>query len=1093
MDFEREYKKLNAAQKKAVDLIDGPLIVIAGPGTGKTQLLSMRTANILKKTDTLPENILCLTFTEAAAENMRARLSSLIGKSANKVSIFTFHGFGTHIIQTYPEFFYEAPLLSQLNELGEYDLLEKLMNKLHHDNPLAKKVGGVFLHLQSVRRTISWLKQAGLNPDDLRLETLKNQDFFKQTSKLLNKVFAATPTSKNMNLYTGLLISLEKQLSKTSSNTGEQLTAELSEATDALDSSSRYAQSITAWRNKWLRQVKKGDWQFADQQKNTMLLRLADLYRDYQQTLTDNGLYTFDDMILRTNAAIENNEELKLNLQEKYQYILVDEYQDTNGAQDKILNLLADNPVNEHKPNLMVVGDDDQAIYRFQGAESSVMLDFIKRWKPAQIVLIESYRSGQNLLDLSRGTILNAEDRLENSYTELTKKLVASSKTKTSISEIASTAEVDNYINAANQIKQLVDKGNEPSSIAVLAPKHRYLEELVPHLLQLGLPISYERREQVLEQPRIIELLDLIELTSAASKHQTTKIESLLPKILAAEYWQQTPEGLWQLAINAQKNHVQWFKLLESDKNIILRNFSQAIKVLSKEAKNQPFDLILAYLTGAKPIILTNEKPWNLPWLDYYFSENQLTKDPVGYINFMSQLEALKRAFREWQGNSNRLITLDDFGEFIKLFRKTNLRLNDTSPYTTSKNAVNLMTVYRAKGLEWPNVFVLNVEEDIWGSKTRTRNETFGLPSSLKWIEPASDKSNDLVRLFYVGITRARTRLTLTSYSAKASGAPAERLSWLEELLPEPKTQPALPVSAIVNSYNYNWQDIYTSPTKDLNLLLKPVLDTYKLSSTHLNDFLAVNRGGPKSFLYKHILRVPEELNPNAIYGDSVHKTLEYVHKQLNSTKKIPDKSTIKEFFIDRLVNQPLTRDEYKYFRKRGEDNLLDWIDQNKQKFSEQDISEHNFSSEQIVVEGAKLTGKIDVIRAAEGNQVVVIDYKTSQPMSEWTGHSGNPAINAHKYKKQLLFYKLLIDNSSFMSKKKTANRGVIEFITPDSDDNFIDISYDFDEQDVDRLTKLIGIVWKKIINLDLPDTEEYPPTIKGVRAFEDDLLDGKI
>jgi DNA helicase-2/ATP-dependent DNA helicase PcrA len=311
--------------------------------------------------------------------------------------------------------------------------------------------------------------------------------------------------------------------------------------------------------------------------------------------------------------------------------------------------------------------------------------------------------------------------------------------------------------------------------------------------------------------------------------------------------------------------------------------------------------------------------------------------------------------------------------------------------------------------------------------------------------------------------------------------------------LPEPKTKPALPVSVIVDAYKYNWQDIYTSPTKDLNLLLKPVLDTYKLSSTHLNDFLAVNRGGPKSFLYKHILRVPEELNPNAIYGDSVHKTLEYVHKQLNTTSKLPNTATIKEFFVDRLVNQPLTKDEYKYFRKRGEDNLLDWIDQNKQKFSEQDISEHNFSSEQIVVEGAKLTGKIDVIRPEEGNQVVVVDYKTSLPMSEWTGHSGDTAINAHKYQKQLLFYKLLLDNSTYLTKKQTAKRGVIEFITPDINDKFVEISYDFDDSEVAKLTKLIGVVWKKIINLDLPNTDDYPPTIKGVRAFEDDLLNGKI
>ncbi len=1094
MEFEREYSRLNSAQKKAVDLIDGPLIVIAGPGTGKTQLLSMRTANILNQTDTLPENILCLTFTEAASENMRIRLSNLIGKSANQVGIFTFHGFGTHIIQNYPEFFYEAPLLGRLNELGEYNLLEKLMNKLHHDNPLAKKVSGAFLHLPSVLRIISWLKQAGLNPDDLRIETTKNQSFFKAGVKLLNPVFGSSPSAKNLKLYVDLYNQLEKLLHKYPCRTGDQLVGELLDAIDKVDLSGKYAQSITTWRNKWLSQFKKGEWQFADQAKNTLLLRLADLYENYQQSLTESGLYTFDDMILRTNYAIENNEELKLNLQEKYQYILVDEYQDTNGAQDKILNQLADNPVNEQRPNLMVVGDDDQAIYRFQGAESSVMLDFIQRWQPEEIVLTESYRSGQSLLDLARGVILNAEDRLENSDPKLIKKLVSKTKLKdTSISEIYSASEIENYVNTANQIKKLIDSGQDPSNISVLAPKHRYLEELVPYLLKLNLPINYERREQVLQQPRIIELLDLIELVAAASKHQSSKIDSLLAKILAADYWQLSAETLWQLAIDSQNNHQGWFKLLESSENIILKNFSESIKILSKEAKNQSFDLLLAYLTGSKSITLTNEKPWNLPWRDFYFSDKQLDKDPVGYINFMSQLEALKQSFREWQPNTNRLITLNDFDEFIKLFQKTKIKLNDNSPYTSSKNAITLMTVYKAKGLEWESVFVLNIEEDVWGSKTRTRHESFSLPTSLKWIEPASDNSNDLVRLFYVGITRSRKSLFLTGYKIKSSGLPAERLQWLENLLPDPSPLKSLPTSVIVSSYEYNWQDVYTSPTKDLNLLLKPVLDTYKLSSTHLNDFLSVDRGGPKSFLYKHILKVPEELNPNAIYGDSIHKTLEYLHKQFNSSQKLPDKQAIKDYFIEKLTNQPLTSEEFRFFKKRGEDNLIGWLDLNQKKFSPLDISEHNFSSEQIVVEGAKLTGKIDIIREEGKDYVTVIDYKTSLPLSEWTGHSGNAAINVHKYQNQLLFYKLLLDNSTYLKKKKLANRGVIEFITPDQDNNYIELSYDYEEKELKRLTKLVGIVWNKIMLLDLPNTDDYPSTIKGIRSFEEDLLEGKI
>jgi DNA helicase-2/ATP-dependent DNA helicase PcrA len=1094
MDFEKEYANLNTAQKTAVDLIDGPVIVIAGPGTGKTQLLSMRTANILRQTDALPENILCLTFTEAAADNMRSRLLKLIGKSANHVSIFTFHGFGAHIIQNYSNFFYEAPLLSQLNELGEYDLLEKLMNKLHHDNPLAKKINGAYLHLPAVARTISWVKRAGLTPDDLRSETVKNQAYFKDANKFLSQAFQVTPTPKNFQLYNELLKSSLTLLINTPSDIGQRATEELAEAIDQLDPSSRFAQSITAWRNKWLSPVKKGEWRFADQQKNSFLLQLANLYEDYQTNLTETGLYTFDDMILRTTNALDAHEELKLNLQEKYQYILVDEYQDTNGAQDKILNQLSDNPVNEGKPNLMVVGDDDQAIYRFQGADSSVMQDFINKWNPARIVLTDSYRSGQELLDLARGVILNANDRLESNDPGLSKKLISKGNTKhTKISELLSSNEIESYINTANEIKKLVDAGVNPSTIAVLAPKHKYLEELVPYLLNLDLPINYERREQVLKQPRIIEILDLIELVSAATNFNTNKLESLIPKILAGEYWQLSAQALWNIAIQAQQGRRGWLAVLEEHDNTVLNNFADAIKFLAKGAKNQSFDLILAYLMGSKSVKLRDADSWFLPWRGYYFSEEQLNSDPAGYINFMAQFDALKQAFREWQPNEIKPRTLQDFNEFINLYRKTGIRLNDNSPYTSAQDTISLMTVFRAKGLEWDNVFVLNAEEDVWGSKARSRNQSFSLPSSLKWIEPAIDSSNDLIKLFYVGLTRAQKQLYITSYNLKNTGKSADRLVWLDDLIDLPRPKPPLPASTIVKSQEYDWQDIYKTPSKDLSILLKPILASYKLSSTHLNDFLAVDRGGPKHFLFRHLLKVPDETNPNAMYGDSIHKTLEYIHKQVNVREALPETVTIYDFFNDKLINQALTKAEYKFFKKRGEDNLYNWLEQNKNNFQKSDISEHDFSSEQIVIGETKLTGKIDVIRSLSADTLAVIDYKTSLPLASWTGLSSNAAIRVNNYKRQLLFYKLLVDNSVTLRKRGQAKQGIIEFITPDENNSFGGLAYDYNESEINKLTKLVSVVWNKIINLDLPETDKYPASLKGIQSFEDDLLNGEI
>ncbi|NTW62442.1 UvrD-helicase domain-containing protein, partial [Candidatus Saccharibacteria bacterium] len=133
MDFAKRYANLNTAQKKAVDTIDGPVMIIAGPGTGKTELLGVRVANILKKTDTLPENILCLTFTESGANAMRERLTGIIGKDAYKVAVHTFHSFGSEVMNQNGEFFYSGAHFLPADELSSYEIMQEIFGELKHD------------------------------------------------------------------------------------------------------------------------------------------------------------------------------------------------------------------------------------------------------------------------------------------------------------------------------------------------------------------------------------------------------------------------------------------------------------------------------------------------------------------------------------------------------------------------------------------------------------------------------------------------------------------------------------------------------------------------------------------------------------------------------------------------------------------------------------------------------------------------------------------------------------------------------------------------------------------------------------------------
>ena len=167
MKFAERYAKLNQAQKQAVDTIDGPVMVIAGPGTGKTELLSVRVANILQKTDTLPENILCLTFTDSGANAMRERLTDIIGKDAYKVAIHTFHSFGTEVINQNGKYFYEGAHFRAADELSSYEIINSIFEQLDYSNPLAGKMNGEFTHLSDSLKAISELKKSGLTSDEL--------------------------------------------------------------------------------------------------------------------------------------------------------------------------------------------------------------------------------------------------------------------------------------------------------------------------------------------------------------------------------------------------------------------------------------------------------------------------------------------------------------------------------------------------------------------------------------------------------------------------------------------------------------------------------------------------------------------------------------------------------------------------------------------------------------------------------------------------------------------------------------------------------------------------------------------------------------
>jgi len=290
--FQTSIKRLNPRQQEAVDTIEGPVMVLAGPGTGKTQILTLRIANILLKTDTEPDNILALTFTDAAATNMKRRLVNMIGSRGYYVPVFTFHGLCNQIIQSYPEYFPRIIGGQSVDAITQADIIANIIeqNKFQKLKPFGNK----FYYLKNISSQIQEFKREAKSPTDIK---------------------------KIADLEAKHLATLEDELPK-----GKFITATT--------------------------QVIKNN-------------ELAFIYEQYQAELNKRHLYDYEDMILETVKALGQNQNLLHELQEIYQYILVDEHQDTNNSQNQVVELLSSF---YDRPNLFIVGDDKQAIYRFQGA-----------------------------------------------------------------------------------------------------------------------------------------------------------------------------------------------------------------------------------------------------------------------------------------------------------------------------------------------------------------------------------------------------------------------------------------------------------------------------------------------------------------------------------------------------------------------------------------------------------------------------------------------------------------------------------------------------------------------------------------------------
>lgn len=1147
MDFDQAYLKLNASQKKAVDSIEGPLLVVAGPGSGKTQILSLRVANILKQTQVLPSNILCLTFTESAALNMRDRLSKLMGQEAYRVAIHTFHNFCVNIIQKYPEYFYAGALFAAADPLAQVGILEDIFTSLPHDNPLRSvhpEQG--FVYLRPVSSAIASIKKAGMTPLEFKAVIEKNEKELGEINKILVPIFDATLSKKvfgsveeAVNKLDALSKKFEKGNEKHISLSGvvaRSLSLALGKASE-----SETTKPLSAWKEKMMKRDDDGKRTFKDALNLEKMYALADIYEVYSKTMHERGMYDFDDMILDTISAIEKNRRLQYELQEQYQYILVDEFQDTNDAQMRLLRLIADAPVNEGRPNLMVVGDDDQAVYKFQGAELSNILDFKRIYTDVEsVTMTENYRSTQDILDIASHIIRKGENRLENLLPEMEKTLVSSHPDlkKGEIVHKRFKSSLHEYHYVSREIKRLLDEGRKPEEIAVIARKHKQLEGIVPFMQGAGVPIRYEREQNVFLEPHIHQLIVMSRFVVSIANASQPEQDELLPEILSYPFWSLSRETIWKLSTQAAKGEIEeggigkwqrkpWISAMIDSEDKKVRAVGKFLLELGTKAAHEPLEKMLDMIIGAHVVLAAESEDededdtfkadsnsYVSPFKEYYFSKEKFDHARSEYLTFLSSLRVFVRALREYKGKGNDLLVLKDLVEFVDLHDKNDIALNDKSPFGSINSSVQLLSTHRAKGLEFETVFVLSCQDDVWAGRGMAKRISF--PLNLQ-IDPAGDDQDDQLRLFYVALTRAKRYLYLTSYETRDDGEPSPVLRFL---LPGESDGKTLEKEAMRNIYSSlesgvdeigvapegepeahelltaSWLRYHTPPfLGEEKKLLESLLENYQLSVTHLNNFLNVKGKGPQTFLEQNLLRFPQSKTPSGSYGNAVHYSLEQLSISLKREGQIASQKQLLEWFGEYLRRERLSAADHKLYEKRGIEALTAFYKAKKDTFKDTDRTEVNFKDQGVILgdeNGAHLTGKIDRVVDQGGSRFEVHDYKTGRAKDEWEGKDQNEKVKLYEYERQLVFYKLLVEGSRDFRGKYTVSNGVLEFVEPLNGKNIVDLSLSITKEQAERLSKLACIVYRKIMNLDFPDISKYSQDLDGIKAFEEDLLNEK-
>lgn len=989
------YNKLNPQQREAVDAIEGPVMVIAGPGTGKTQILTLRIANILRETDTEPSNILALTFTESGAYAMRRRLVEIIGSPAYYVHISTFHGFCNEVIRSNPEDFIHLALSQSITEIEQIELFERLIKETKLE--ILKPYGATFLYLRPALKAINDLKRENVTPEKFK-EIVDNEE------------------------------------------------KEFGEIEDLYHEKGAYRGKMRGMYKVKERQIAKNK-------------ELSELYFAYQKALKELGAYDYNDMILEVISAMGKNPDLLLRLQEQYQYVLVDEHQDTNSAQNKVLELLTSFHEN---PNIFIVGDEKQSIYRFQGASEANLLYFRKRYPLAKLITLkESYRSTQTILDAAScvagatGTSVIAKEE--------SPKLKAKGghpEAKISVCNFSS-PDAEFYFVAKDIMEKIAAHGVKPEEIAILYRDNKDAFEVVEALEKYDIPFVIESDENILQDLDVKKLLMIFKAVEHFGE------DPYLIPVLHIDFLHVAPADAYSLISYAADAGLPLWRAFRAPGTYKKNDFedAQALRSISS--------LLSSWRTLSKNVSLPE-------FFAHVLRESGLLAAILAHHDFISKMDKVTGLFEEIKNFYARRAnaSLGDFLRYLATLENQDILIAKKESYKRP-GSVRLMTAHRSKGLEFDYVYIVKAHDGHWSSRRTV--EHIKLPEKILGalaVELASpSKDHDDRRLFYVALTRARKGVVITLAHHSREGKEQMPTQFIEEISNEWKD--------ILKGSDFEIEflktrEILFAPKKITGPgiydqeFIRQLFEKRGFSVTGLNNYLKC----PWRYFYINLLRVPQLPSKHQMFGIAAHEALRRFfdarNKDGNSTKEF-----LGRVFEEELKKQPLAQHDFDESVSKGKSALEGYYEKWKETWgSAATLNEfhvkiafplHESSQLQHSI---RLQGKLDRVDIINEKQdVIVTDYKTGRPKTR-NYIEGLTEDSGGEYMRQLVFYKLLLQGyghgKPFGRAQGIMNMAVgrIDFVEPDQNGKWHREDFVVSDERIEELVQNIRQAAGEIIGL---------------------------